>query len=160
MPQLSINFRIELFGAFRLTDGKHIVARFHLQKAALLLAFLALNPRRAHAREELIDLFWPDLDLEAGRKNLSSTLVSLKRDLELPGGPGSGVLSVTRQTIGLHAEQFTTDLAEFDALLKQACRTATIAERASVLGQAIALYIGDLLEGNYEDWAVRARLRS
>ena len=82
MPQSSTNFRIELFGSLRLTDGEQVLTRFQLQKAAHLLAYLALNPRRTHPREELVDLFWPDLELEAGRKNLSSTLVSLKHDLE------------------------------------------------------------------------------
>src|SRR5947209_20527988 len=76
--------RIELFGQLRVLQGERIVTRFRTHKAAALLSYLALHRDQPHPRERLLDLFWPEMDLENGRVNLSTTLTSLRRELEPP----------------------------------------------------------------------------
>ncbi|HLK56032.1 MAG TPA: AAA-like domain-containing protein [Chthonomonadaceae bacterium] len=149
--------RIELFGNLRVIHQERIITQFRLQKAGLLLAYLALSPRCTFPREELIEHFWPALELDAGRQNLSTTLSILKRDLEIPGFSNNEMLFANRQTICLCSKHVTTDVLEFDALLKRARGTAAVAERALLREQAIALYRGALLTGCYEDWALRAQ---
>jgi two-component SAPR family response regulator len=71
--------RIELFGGMRLVQHDRIIARFRTHKAAHLLAYLALYRDQSHARERLIQLFWPEAEMEAGRASLSNALSSLRR---------------------------------------------------------------------------------
>ena len=100
-----------------------------------LLAYLALHPG-SHSREKLVEVFWPDLELDAARNSLSSTLLYLKKPLERDLGVPEGTLIVaTRTTIGLVPGSYTTDLEnlpkDFDT------------ER--------------LLPGFYDDWVLEAR---
>ena len=134
--------RVELFGSVRLIRQGRTTTHFRLQKASTLLAYLALNPGRTHSRERLIDLFWPERDLDAGRDNLSTILSVLRRELEPPGVPQGSVLIADRQMIGLVRERITTDFAEFEDWLRKAGSAPAGAERAALLGQAAALYIG------------------
>ena len=76
--------RIHLLGSLQVVQGDQHHIRFATQKAAALLAYLALRPG-LHSREQIIDLFWPDLDLPEGRNNLSTALSGLRRLLEPPG---------------------------------------------------------------------------
>jgi len=63
--------RIEMFGPLRVLRGDLRITRFVSQRAAGLLAYLALHGNRSHTRERLVDLLWPDLAPEAGRDNLT-----------------------------------------------------------------------------------------
>ena len=146
--------RIELLGQTRLIQQERILTRFGSQKAARLLACLVLRPG-PHSREQLIDRFWPDMELTQGRANLSNTLGLLRRLLEPPGCRKGSVLTADHQSVGLHPAALTTDVADFERLLKQAEAAPGAAARAALLGQAVALYTGDLLPGVYDDWAVR-----
>src|SRR5919199_2138675 len=83
---------VQLFGGLRATRGDEAIHRFRSQKFGALLAYLALFPGRAHAREELSELFWPEAEPEAGRTNLRTALSSLRRQLEPPGTPEGAVL--------------------------------------------------------------------
>ena len=146
--------RIEMLGPLRVIQSHQTVTRFGTQKAGSLLAFLAhrLWPQ---PREQVIDLFWPDMDLPDGRNNLSTTLSSLRRQLEPPGIARGAVLITTHACVGLHPATVTTDVAEFERLLQEAEDAGDPKKRASVLGRALALYGGDFQPGNYQDWAVR-----
>lgn len=59
--------RIELFGELRVVQGERIITRFNTQKTASLLAYLAYHLDRAHPREALIEMLWPDNEPEKGR---------------------------------------------------------------------------------------------
>src|ERR1019366_7793812 len=114
--------RIELLGPIRLIRNDQAQARFATQKAESLLAYLALRTG-PHPRERVIDLFWPDMDLPDGRNNLSTTLVSLRRQLEPADVRRGSVLVTTHADIGLNPAAVTTDVAEFEQLLQQAAKT-------------------------------------
>lgn len=145
---------LELFGQIRLTQGQRVTTQFRLQKAALLLAYLALHSGRNHTRERLIDLLWPEVEINSGRKSLTTALASLRREFE-SAEPLSGTpVHADRQSINLDETQLTTDVARFDLFLKQAHSTADVAERAALLEQAVALYRGELLERFYDDWVL------
>jgi DNA-binding SARP family transcriptional activator len=77
-------WRIELLGRLRAVAVSLCVTRFRTQKTAMLLAYLARHPHRAHSRETLAELLWPDEEEEAGRHNLRNTLSALRRQLERP----------------------------------------------------------------------------
>jgi predicted ATPase/DNA-binding SARP family transcriptional activator len=143
-----------MLGPLRLIRGDQTLTRFGTQKAAALLAFLALRPG-PHPRETVIDAFWPDMDLSAGRNNLNTALSALRHILEPAGVRKGAVLVTSHAHVGLAAAAVTTDIGDFERLLAQAARSETSADRADLLGRALALYGGDFQPGNYQDWAVR-----
>ncbi len=125
-----------------------VITRFATVKTASLLAYLACFPQRVHPREELIERFWPDSDLDAGRTSLRSALASLRRQLEPPGTPTGAVLVTDRQSVRLHPRSFTTDVAAFENAVAKGDYPA-----------AHTLYRGELLPGFYDEWVLDERER-
>lgn len=149
--------RIEMFGPLCVARGDLRITRFVSQKTACLLGYLALHRNRSHTRERLVDLLWPDLTPEAGRDNLSTSLSSLRRQIETADVPKGAIFQADRLTVGLGRERVATDVAEFDLCLQQAEQEPDAGARARLFGQAVALYRGDLMDGHYDEWIVRAQ---
>lgn len=145
-PRTAARWRIELLGRVRASCGDVELTRFGSRHIAALLARLALFPRRAHSREELVDLLWPDADLDTGRNRLRQALATLRRLLEPPGL--GDVLVADRQQVHLNAAAFSCDVAEFEACVA----------RRDAAG-ALALYAGELLPGHYDEWILDERSR-
>ncbi|MGE5503255.1 MAG: BTAD domain-containing putative transcriptional regulator [Actinomycetota bacterium] len=61
-------------------DGKTLDG-FASSKAAALLAYLSVEHGRAHAREALAALLWPDHDAERARQNLRQLIATIRRTL-------------------------------------------------------------------------------
>jgi DNA-binding SARP family transcriptional activator len=80
-------WRIELLGWLRATHDDRVVTRFRTRKTGSLLAYVAYHRSRSHPRDELIELFWPELDLDAGRVSHRMALSSLRRQPEPPACP-------------------------------------------------------------------------
>lgn len=157
-------WRVELFGGLRLKplapavspDGNTAITRFRTQKTAALLAYLAYYRERAHPREVLTEILWPEEDGDATRHKLSVALSSLRRQLEPPGVPGGAadgsVLIAEHFSVRLNPVAVTTDVAEFEASLRAAARSERPQDRADSLVGAVGLYAGELLPAFYEDW--------
>jgi predicted ATPase/DNA-binding SARP family transcriptional activator/class 3 adenylate cyclase len=153
---MDARWRIELLGGLRAAqtgdvDGR-VISRFRTQKSGELLAYLACHLQRAHGREELIELLWPECDLVAGRNRLSNVLSSLRHQLEPPGVPAGAVLQTDRAFVRLNPAVVVTDVAEFEAALQSAASASSHLEQAQFLTTAIELYRGPLLPGYYADW--------
>ena len=66
MPHLSLS----LLGTFQATLDGQPIAGFESNKVRALLAYLAVEAGRPHARDELTGLLWPDQPDAAARANL------------------------------------------------------------------------------------------
>ena len=97
-------WRIELLGRLQIPLADQVISRFRTQKTAALLGYLALRPDRAHPRDGLLVLLWPDDPLDSARNRLSTALSSLRRQLEPPGVPTGAVLLANRFQVGLNPE--------------------------------------------------------
>ncbi|HLJ54719.1 MAG TPA: tetratricopeptide repeat protein [Chthonomonadaceae bacterium] len=151
--------RIELFGGLRLVRSEGITTRFRTAKAAGILAFLALRIREHVSRELLVELFWPNMEFEAARGNLRTSLNSLRKQIEPAGVPYGGVLIADRQCVRLNSDAVTTDADEFGHALACADRASDVGDRIGYLHNAVRLYTGDLLPGRYDDWAIQEQSR-
>jgi DNA-binding SARP family transcriptional activator len=129
-----------------------------------LLAYLILNRQHLHPRDVLISLFWGELDEARARSCLSTALWRLRRALE-PGGvtPNTFLLATPQGEVGFNRDSdFWLDIEMFE---KQAASALAKPVHdleeldAEHLKEALALYTRDLLEGHYEDWALRERER-
>lgn len=156
MRRVGERWNVELLGGeVRATRGTRVVARFRSHKTAGLLAYLAHLADRAHAREHLVETFWPETAPDAGRNNLSKSLTSLRALLEGPGEAGS-VIVATRATIALAPGAVSTDVAAFEAALA-AADASPKTDRLPALRRAVELYRGDLLPGHEGAWVLSKR---
>src|SRR5262249_46330754 len=139
---------------------------FRRQRATLLLAYLALRGDQGPTpRDVLMEALWPEGDPEASRTNLRTVLHALRRQLELPGPPGSppqDPLIADTATLSLAPGAVTVDVAEFRAALRSAASAPAPAsgypaERIRSLAAAVAVYRGELLPGFYEPWVLPER---
>src|SRR5262249_53768861 len=144
-------WRIELLGRLQVTGRGRVVSRFRRQKEGALLAHLAYYPHRSHPREGLIEMLWPERDLDTARRDLRVALTSLRRLLEPPGVPSGAVIRADRAAIRIDPQAIETDVASFEAALKLASRAPDVTERTCRLMDAVELYEGDLLPAYYED---------
>jgi predicted ATPase/DNA-binding SARP family transcriptional activator len=131
------------------------VTGFVSDKARALLFYLAVEAERAHRRETLAGLLWPDYPERSARTNLSNTLSNLRSVLaDREATPP--YLLVTRDTIQFNARSdHRLDATAFEALVDD--------QRWE---EAAALYQGGFLEGfslpdsaPFEGWALVTRER-
>lgn len=151
--------RIEMFGGLHLHAGARVITRFRTHKTAALLAYMAYYCRKSHPRELLIDIFWPEFDMTAGRNYLSKALSSLRRQLEPPGITTGAVLIADRFNIQLNPEAIISDVMEFMNSLDAANGAKEENSRGDLLHKAIGIYSDELLPGYYEDWVLTERER-
>ncbi|MDH5234940.1 MAG: hypothetical protein OEW77_08250 [Gemmatimonadota bacterium] len=124
---------MRLLGDTELTgpDGQSVLPVMAQPKRFALLAYLLLSrPSRLHRRDELLAMFWPELNESHARGALSQALSFLRRSL------GEEVV-LTRgvELVGIAADQLECDVLRFEA-----------AAEAGDHAKAAALYQGDLLE--------------
>jgi predicted ATPase/DNA-binding SARP family transcriptional activator len=119
-------------------------------KGRALMAFLILNPQTDISRERLLDLFWPDVDPESARNRLKTVLSTIRRCLEATGLEPDLCLAGNKSVVRWTGDT-TVDARQFAEL---AAKDDHVSSR-----EALELYRGDFLEGDYDDWAVGERER-
>jgi len=151
------SIRIYLLGRFEIVrEGQKLRAdEWPRRKAAALIKYLAIQKRLV--KDQAIDLFWPDSDLDSGANNLYRTLHELRQTLNKSLGEDSadqvfrfedGVLSLE--------DSVWVDAVEFERLGSVLSKTQS--ERIASLEEAIALYQGDLLPDDlYAEWTLSPR---
>ena len=148
---------ITLLGGLQVQQGDRFITRFKSQKIGALLAYLAYHLPQMHSREILVERFWPESTLEAGRNSLSVALSTLRHQLEPPETPANAILRADRFSIGLNPAAVSTDIVRFEAAVQAAMKTENLAEQTQLLTAAADLYHGRLLPGFYDDWITAAQ---
>lgn len=137
---------LRLLGTMELHVRGRVLRQFGGRSCALLLARLALAPRKAHPRETLVDLIWPDADLDAGRNRLRNALSVLRSTLAEAGC--DEMLVADRESVRLAPGTLACDVQRFEeAVGRQQWLDARHA------------YAGELLPGHFEDWVLEERQR-
>ncbi len=148
-----------MLGGLTARQGDRDLTHFATRKVGALLACLALHLHRSQPREVLAEQLWPGEDWDAIRNRLRHALSSLRHDLEPEGMPDGAVIFADRSEVRLNPSAVATDVAEFEAALTRAARSADPGSQAAALRAAIELYQGELLPGYYEEWVVAERQR-
>lgn len=162
---MATQWRIEMFGGLRVqrlqppqpdeqvASAPEVFDRFRSRQAGALLAFMAYFPR-PHARELLCELLWPGHDATLSRMHLRVVLSSLRKCLEPLDVPAGSVLVTDRNFVRFDPQSVTTDVSEFEAIVKQATQATDRHIQITYLAQAVESYHGVLLPGFYEEWIV------
>lgn len=153
---------IRCFGKFRVhLHGRPVsgppLAR---PKVQTLLKLLVTHRDQVLPREVLIDLLWPEVDLEAGQRNLKVLVHTLRAAL------GDMAIAIQRQADGYlfrSSEAVWLDVDCFLTYLRQGANLearGALARALTEYQKAAAIYQGDFLaEDLYEDWCAAERQR-
>ena len=166
----SVLLRVYLLGQFRVErkvkhEWKLVDSRtWQRRRARALLGCLLSSPNRRLGREQVMELLWPDLDIDVASNRLNGAVHELRQILEpdLARPANSRMLRLERDILELADNtRIWVDVEEFENLLKdvEAVDKNANADRAEkLLEEADALYNGGyLLEELYSEWAARRR---
>jgi TolB-like protein len=106
--------RLRLFGVPTIDTVHGSVAGRAVQRHRIaLLALLATARRATRSRDELIDLLWPDADLDRGRRLLSDSIYRINRAVDAPA------LTTRSDTVELDRALLASDVADLEAAVAQ-----------------------------------------
>ncbi len=129
-----------------------------------ILAYLLLNRHATYPREVMAGLFWGNYSQERAHDCLNTALWRLRSALEPDGViPGTYLLGIHSNEVGFNSgSPYWLDVAVFEEQATRLMAQSFIdIDETSVqeLESILKLYKGDLLDGFYEDWALRERER-
>src|SRR5262245_52312887 len=126
MPRL----RLTLLGGFQARLDEGPLLALPTRKSQALLAYLALPPGRAHARDTLAALLWGSVRQESARASLRQALFSIRKAL----GDADAVVRQDGDTLALEPADVDVDAASFEQLV--------LAGTPEALAQAEQFYTG------------------
>jgi hypothetical protein len=147
----SPGLRVFALGPLRVERGDTSIQRWGGEKAGTrqaqgLFAFLFDRGERGVAKDEVLDLIWPDTDVEHADLAFHRTLGGLRHTLD-PTGGGKGTIRFQNDRYRLDpAVVEGSDVADFLALLDRARVATTTPDRLRLLEAARALYRGEYLD--------------
>jgi DNA-binding SARP family transcriptional activator len=146
---------LTLLGTLHVARGDEPVRHFQSDKVRALLAYLATEADRSHARASLAALLWPEQSDQAALRNLSQTLVRLREVLG-HSDQRPAPLRITAQSIQWLPNTTEVDVTAFVQLARSA--------DPQDLARAAALYQGEFLAGfalpgceAFEEWLLVSR---
>ena len=144
--------RVHALGTLRVERGDERIQRWGGEKAGTrqaqaLFAFLFDRGERGVAKDEALELIWPDTDLERADLAFHRTLGGLRHTLDPPGRSGRQVIRFYNDRYRLDPAVIDwSDVAAFLARLDEARATSDRAEALRLLEAARALYRGEYLD--------------
>jgi DNA-binding SARP family transcriptional activator len=170
---------VRLFGKVLVEWEGHQVTKLSA-KASELLCYLLVYRDRAHTREALADVLWPQAPQSLSKKYLRQTLWQLQAAIGSPHGPGNGdgdgrangkdhgngaatLLALNPGWVRVNPDPVGwLDLQAFEdawALCRDRPDRGLTDRQAEEIEQAVGLYRGDLMEAWYQDWCIYERDR-
>jgi len=141
-------YSLTLFGKVELV-GRSGVIRLRTRATLSLLAFLFIDPKRCHSRDELADRFWPEDDPESSRQKLRLALFSIRSEM-------GDVIRADRQSVYVsESADVVCDVALFRTMIREARRRPD--DGPTYLEQAAKLSSGEFMPGYYDDWVQAER---
>jgi DNA-binding SARP family transcriptional activator len=164
--KLSPDLTIYSLGTFRVYQKDKLVHEWNGLKGLMILKYLVANQGKPIPKDILMDVFWPDVEPEAARRNLHQAVYSLRQTLKIRQPDCQHILHENdcylfnpELTIWVDYKEFEKQVRlgqklEAEGQMKAAAAAYSIAEE---------LYEGDFLnEDLYEEWLgpERGRLRN
>ena len=165
-PRLTIN----LLGTMAVvSNGQDALQSFRTKKERALMAYLVVEADRAHSREALAEIFWPDRPMGYARTNLRQALAGVRRAL-MDRDTAPSYLLVSDETIQFNPRSlFQLDCGYFDQIMgitrvHEHGSLVTCDSCAQEMEVAVSLYRGDFLEDFsipdsvvFEEWVIIRR---
>ena len=130
-----------------------------LRKALKILCYLAAARDHRATKDRIADTFWPDGDPDVIEKNFHPTISYLRKALNMSHPVKKNFILFERGAYRLNPQYcYRIDLVEFEEALRRAraAREDDPEEALRAYERAFALYRGDFLEEEYDEWAQTA----
>ena len=155
--------QLKLFGAGQATYFGQPIPNFPSQQSYQLLCYLVLNAHYPLLRDQIAAAFWGEHSTSTSRKYLRNALWKLRQLFESFGADPDTYLLVNDDSVTVRqASPHWLDVEIFEAAA-QTCQGLPGRDlspaQAALLEEAVGLYAGDLLEGNYCEWCLYERER-
>ena len=129
-----------------------------------LASFLFTYPDRAHRRERLAELFWPELDTERARRALNSAVWRLRKLLASHPDSvgGQNLQTLGSETILKHAPWLDVDIWSLQTLAAPVLKDPAAPldrPRLAAITAILHRYEGPFLDGDEGDWILEERER-
>lgn len=154
--------QIRLFGPLDLSLSGQTLPRFPTRRSKLLFAYLLVHRDRMHPRDVLAGALWGERQQAVARSGLRTALWRVRTTLGESSGPmqyvtacGDRVGFDTNVPYWLDVEEFEDRASAVPSSEPDVC-PPDVAKR---LREAVALYRGDLLEGEYDHWCIEEQDR-
>jgi TolB-like protein/DNA-binding SARP family transcriptional activator len=142
---------ISLFGGFALHfGGRRIDLR--MRKAEALLAYLVLSPALAQTRDQIIGLFWSEMDETHARASLRQLLTTLRSQFHELGFAG---FSADRLAVSLDAASIISDVLSALVSIDAGRPDDLLLDRPNIAESIMAGY--DNVDPAFHDWLVEQR---
>lgn len=136
-------------------------ASWPLKKALSVFCFLASSQGHSATKDQLIDTFWPEDDLEVVERNFHPTLSFLRRSLRSVTAAGKNFVQLAsgryrldpRFSYSIDTDLFTNALAEGARAIRARKADAAVEQ----LTNATRIYRGTFMDGFYEPWVLGRR---
>lgn len=125
-----------------------------------LLIYLITHRDRAHTRDLLAGMFWPEQPNVAARRRLSHAMWRMRQTLQVNLPINKPILLVTGDTVQFNPDfPLWVDAEQISTLYDQYQQKGLVALKEAV--SCLDLHKGDFLAGYYDDWVLieRERLR-
>ena len=148
--------RLELLGDMQIRSASGSLVAVGAKKSQALLAYLGVKPSQRISREKIAALLWSSTGPDQARQSLRQTLSTLRKELAAVS-PEEKILVEEGDLLGVDETLVDCDVAKFESLVAAGTEAA--------LGEAIALYRGDFVEGfsineeRFDQWLIAERDR-
>lgn len=132
------------------------------QSGRLLAGYLFHYQGRAHLRDKLADMFWPELHPEHAKAALNTAVWRVRKILTAASKTktGGNLISLGSEIVLEPAEWLSIDTHEFSRLAVRAVGDARVGNvSADILEAAVERYSGSFMEGDDAEWIVAERER-
>ena len=156
------SLRARLFGPSEFVVGGRPLTRRDWPGRKARQLFLLLLGTRGHSlqRDEVLDILWPEHDIDAGSNALYKTLYVLRRALEpdLRSGRASSWIETSGETIRITRDaDLWIDVQQFSQILAH-IDTAPAGTQRQLLRNALELAVGPYIADEpYADWLIARR---
>lgn len=154
-------FAVYCLGQLRVQRSGQAIEDWPSLRGQAIFKYLIAHPRSSVSRDTLMDIFWPEADPEAARRNLHQAIYSLRQTLRSESGAAQLVLFENGRYRLNPDLPLWMDAFEFDQRVTAGRRLVQEGhpeEAALEFSFALELYQGDFLEEDeQESWAVPRR---
>lgn len=151
------SLELSCLGSFAVRQNGSLIPRERWTSLHAQLVLVYLAQRGSATRDELIELLWPDEELDKTSTRFRSTMRLLRQALYTPseGGIDYIIYQNKRYTFAPLLE-ITSDMQQFQHWIRSA-RQQHDSARHNACKQALSYYHGEFLPGSYNEWVIRQR---
>ena len=158
-----VKLRVEMFGGFAIISGENRITEQARKSSKVwrLLQYLVSNRYRAVSQEELLEVFCSE-DMQGNPGSVLRTMVYRARGALAKGGLECADYLIVAKSGSYSWNnniECTTDIEDFEGLIKKAAEEPNREEKLNQLLEAAALYKGDFLPNSSSDLWVMPLVR-